>query len=1190
MLKQFIGSHFHMKYTPLPENEKERLKVLHNSQVFDAVYEAHFERITELTSSICETGFAFITLLDQNKQWYRSNKFLTTEEIPIENDFYQQTIKGSGILEVLNASNDNSFKPDRNHQYIKIIYYAGIPLIDSSGVTIGTLSVFDTKPGKELTLKQKKLMELLSQEVISLVNEVKTKKELSHFQKLYKLSNDLICEADTNGSLKRINPAFTTLLGWSDEDLLNNSFYNFIHPYDLQPTNDEFKKLALSKGSVAFINRLKTKKGEYRTLQWNAISETDSHKILAIGRDITKEKNLQQKILHNESKLKSLVENVRGFMFTHDLSGNFLFINNNGIQHLGFTKTEMQSMNLIDLIPQVYHTSFNEYLQKIKLKGKAEGLMTTRDKKGNHNVWIYNNTLDNTTANKPYVICNAIDITETHNFIRDLKNRNKKLNQANNIARLGTWELDLSAQKLIWSDITREIFEVDAYFEPNPETELSFYKSGKSRDSRFNALNAAVLHGNNWNLELELTTAKGNNIFIRSIGIPEIHEGRCTKIIGTVQDITKIKEMEASLISAKEDAEHANKAKSEFLANMSHEIRTPLNGIIGFTDLLIKTQLNETQQQYLSIVAQSGNALLNTINDILDFSKIEAGKLEMNRSKFSLYEMAAESADVIKYQVQSKGLEMLLNISTDLPKYIWADELRLKQILINLLGNAVKFTEKGEIELKVEALTNPELQEIKFRFSVRDTGIGINPDKKLKIFDAFSQEDASTTKRYGGTGLGLTISNKLLGLMNSKLQVESTRGKGSTFYFEILLQSESGEHANIQNIDAIKRVLIVDDNTNNRLIINKMLSLKQINSVEAKNGAEAIKLISNGERFDVILMDYHMPDLDGLETIKKIREILKDTVKDQPIVLLHSSSDEKIIKICEELHVHHRLLKPLKLKDMYNVLFQVISKKPEKHGSRLIEPERIDDAIQVLIAEDNAVNMLLAKTIVRRIAPNASIFEAKNGLEALELYKNTAIDIILMDIQMPEMNGYEATKKIRLTNDQIHVPIIALTAGNVKGEKEKCFAAGMDDFISKPVVAHTIALSLKKWLKNPKENPHSNLPVSTSEDPDYHFNIELLKEYVGDDARVLTKVLSLLRTELMNFSKEFKEHVLNKDLAKIQELGHKMYDTSIVSGLTGLAVIAKKIGSLTTYNDAEINSLLSSTSQEIKTAISLIIK
>lgn len=1179
-----------MKYTPLPENEKERLKVLQNSKTFDIVYEAHFERITELASSICDTNIAFITLIDKKKQWYRSNKMFSSDEIAIENDFYKQTINGTEIFEVFNAPTDIRFKTSHSHQYIKIIYYAGIPLIDTEGSTIGTLSVFDTKARKELTIRQKRLLELLSIEIVSLVNQIKSKKELNHFLKLYKLSPDLICETNAQGALQRINPAFLSILGWAEEDLLNNSFYNFLHPYDLQSTSDEFKRLESGKNAVSFTNRFKTKKGEYKTLQWTATIEADTHKVLAIARDVTRDKNIQQKISNSESKLKAFVENSQGFMFTHDFLGNLLFINNNGPQHMGFTRSEMQTMSLFDLIPKEHHSFLDTYLLELKTTAKAEGIVTTKHKKGNDIIWIFNSAVENKATSKPYVICNSIDITERHNLLKELKNKNNRLEQANIIARLGNWELDLAARKLIWSDVAREIFEVDNDFEPNPENELFFYKAGATRDSRFNALNAAVLHGNGWDLELELTTAKGHEIWIRSIGIPDFVDSRCNKIRGTIQDITKIKRMEANLVAAKEEAELANKAKSEFLANMSHEIRTPLNGIIGFTDLLIKTQLNETQQQYLSIVTQSGNALLNTINDILDFSKIEAGKLEMNRSKFNLYEMAEESADVIKYQVQSKGLEMLLNISSDLPKYIWGDELRLKQILINLLGNAVKFTEKGEIELKVEALTDPAQNEIKYRFAVRDTGIGINPDKKFKIFDAFSQEDASTTKRYGGTGLGLTISNKLLGLMNSKLQVESVPGKGSTFYFEIILQSEVGETLEIQNLDSIKKVLIVDDNTNNRLIINKMLSLKQIKSVEANSGHEAIRLITAGEKYDVILMDYHMPELDGLQTIKKIREILKDANNEQPIILLHSSSDETIIKACERLNVHHRLLKPIKLKDMYSSLFRVISKKPEKSNVVIQEAERMEDLIQVLIAEDNAVNMLLAKTIVRRIAPNATIFEAKNGLEALDIYKNTKIDIVLMDIQMPEMNGYEATKKIRGIKHKGHTPIIALTAGNVKGEKEKCFTAGMDDFISKPVVAHTIALSLKKWLKNPSEDPHSELSLLPSENATHHFNIELLKEYVGDDESVLTKVLSLLRTELMNFAKEFKEHVEDKNLNKIRELGHKMYDTSIVSGLTALAIIAKKIGAAGTHDEADINQLLAQTQQEIKTVISLIIK
>ena len=424
--------------------------------------------------------------------------------------------------------------------------------------------------------------------------------------------------------------------------------------------------------------------------------------------------------------------------------------------------------------------------------------------------------------------------------------------------------------------------------------------------------------------------------------------------------------------------------------------------------------------------------------------------------------------------------------------------------------------------------------------------------------------------------------------MGSQLQVESIMNRGSVFYFEIILESEHDESVVHENLDKIKNVLIVDDNKNNRLIISKMLALKHITSVEASSGFEAIELIENLNSFDVILMDYHMPDLDGLATIQKIREVNKSTVKNPEIILLHSSSDETIVKTCEELSINHRLLKPIKLKDMYNCLSRVISKKLEKTIVPVQESERIDEPIQVLIAEDNVVNMVLARTIVRRIAPNAKIFEANTGLEAVAIYMKTTIDIILMDIQMPEMNGYEATKAIRTITHKPYTPIIALTAGNVKGEKEKCLAAGMNDFISKPVVAHTIALSLKRWLKNHCDDLHEDEPLSQEQSSNVHLNLERLKAYIGDDDSVLTNVLSLLRIQLMNYLTEFKEISVNTDLSELLLLAQKVYDTAKVSGLTALTDIAKKLTSINTYDETDVNDLLQQAQREIEISIEVI--
>jgi signal transduction histidine kinase/CheY-like chemotaxis protein len=543
-------------------------------------------------------------------------------------------------------------------------------------------------------------------------------------------------------------------------------------------------------------------------------------------------------------------------------------------------------------------------------------------------------------------------------------------------------------------------------------------------------------------------------------------DGSVGGIMMFTQDITESSRQRGELHKAKEQAEQASLAKSEFLANMSHEIRTPLNGVIGFTDLVLKTVLSPTQEQYLTIVNESANALLGIINDILDFSKIESGKLELDIEKCDLYELGSQAVDINTYQAQRKSLEMLLNVSEDLPRFIWTDELRLKQVLINLLSNAVKFTEKGEIELKIVALEAPSKDHTLFRFQVRDTGIGIKLAKQHQIFEAFSQEDGSTTKKYGGTGLGLTISNQLLGLMGSKLELISSPGNGSTFFFDIRLKSEEGDPLEWTDLSMIKRVLVVDDNENNRIIIEQMLLLRGISSVAVKDGFDAIELLNKGAQFDVILMDYHMPEMDGLETIRKIRKRFNSKSDTQPIVLLFSSSDDDtVVRACDELDINSRLVKPVKMRDMYYALSHLYQVKKTRGNGPVAQTEGSKKRIHVLIAEDNLINMLLAKTIVRRIAPNAEIHEASNGLECLEHCKLKVPDIILMDVQMPEMNGYEAATYIREQLLLKELPIIALTAGNVKGEKEKCILAGMNDFLSKPVLEDEIAQAFRNWLK-----------------------------------------------------------------------------------------------------------------------------
>ncbi|MDQ1859194.1 response regulator [Chryseobacterium sp. WLY505] len=536
-------------------------------------------------------------------------------------------------------------------------------------------------------------------------------------------------------------------------------------------------------------------------------------------------------------------------------------------------------------------------------------------------------------------------------------------------------------------------------------------------------------------------------------------------VIISIQNITNAVKINEELKNAKETADIASKAKSEFLANMSHEIRTPLNGVIGFSDLLLTTPLNEIQMQYLNYINESGENLLSIINDILDFSKIESGKMELLIEKCDVYDMLSQVINVIIYQSQKKNIELLLNIEPGLPKILFMDEARLKQILINLLGNAVKFTEKGEIELKVEKLRMDD-NTVTLRFSVRDTGIGIPVEKQKYIFDAFTQENSSISKQYGGTGLGLTISNNILGYMGSHLSLSSTKEKGSVFFFDIEIPYEISQLKEEDEI-TIKTALVVDDNETNRIILEHMLSYKNIKSTLASNGMEALEILLKGERFDVILMDYHMPLMSGLETIDKMTGLFNQRKETAPFIILSSSSEElSIFTSVRKIQNAHLLLKPIKSHELYKTLKKVdrsytveISKDQSEKVSHLIAPE-----LEVLLVDDNVVNMVLNNRMVKAIAPGIQLTEAVNGLQALEECRKKQFSIILMDVQMPIMSGIEATQNIRMLPGYEHIPIIGVTAGNVLGEKERCLEAGMNDFLPKPVRKADLIEVLKKYI------------------------------------------------------------------------------------------------------------------------------
>ena len=538
-------------------------------------------------------------------------------------------------------------------------------------------------------------------------------------------------------------------------------------------------------------------------------------------------------------------------------------------------------------------------------------------------------------------------------------------------------------------------------------------------------------------------------------------EDRISGIIGIGRDITAQKKSEEDAINARIQAEAASRAKSEFLANMSHEIRTPLNGIIGMTDLALDTELTLEQQEFLTTVKLSADALLAVINDILDFSKIEAGKVDVEAVDFDIRECIETSLKTLVLRAEEKGIELLCDISPDLPEVICGDPTRLRQVLLNLVGNAIKFTSEGQIaiESKIETKNSESLL---LHFVVSDTGIGISEEKQNVIFNAFTQADTSTTRQFGGTGLGLTITSRLVEMMGGKIWVVSQIGKGSEFHFTVQCAVGTAPKTEPNEITpnislAGVRVLVVDDNGTNRQILEKLLTRWGMQPTCVGSGADAIAALnvekSRSNSYQLILTDMHMPTMDGLTFVEFIRTEMDDLPS--TIMMLSSTGWRGDTARCRELGISAHLIKPVRQKELREAISRSLvqnGRKADGQLPKLSKPQferRV--GFRVLVAEDNLVNQRLVQHLLEKRGHQTTL--AGNGREALERTESERYDLVLMDVQMPELDGLQATRLIR-EREKIsgeHLKIVALTAHAVKGDEDRCLDAGMDGYLSKPI-------------------------------------------------------------------------------------------------------------------------------------------
>ncbi len=1021
-----------------------------------------------------------------------------------------------------------------------------------------------------------------------------------------------IIETDLNGIIRKFNKGAENLLGYtSDEVVKKEEILKFHDSEEILERVEELDVKAPKTLKEFEILTYNAMQGKFDSHEWT-YTRKDGSKFpvqlvttsvtnntgeligfLGIATDISRIKNIESELGESEQRLHFALEGSGDGVWDWDIPNGKQYMSDQAKKMLGFDPEESLT-NVEEWDSRIHpeereksEKALQDYFNNIVPIYYIEKRIKSKD--GTYK-WILDRGKIiewDAKGNPLRMIGTQTNISERKNAENLIKENEARFRSLYELSPVGIGLIDVKSGKFI--NANKALLKSTGHsLKEFTSHSFTHHISNENLDDNKIQFNNFIKSG---------TREAFESVFIRKDGEPfpvlisgvKMKDASGNKIIlSTIQDITRRKKMEDSLINAKLKAETANKSKSEFLANMSHEIRTPLNGVIGFTDLLMKTELNPSQKQYMSTVYNSANALLDLINDILDFSKIEAGKLEISVEKTDLLYLCGQTIDIIKHQAHEKDLEVLLNISSDINRYIYADSVRVRQVITNLLGNAVKFTESGEVELKIDAVplaNSPDQME--YTFIIRDSGIGIAPENLKKIFNAFDQEDSSTTRKYGGTGLGLTISNKLLGLMNSKLELKSELGVGSEFSFKIIFKTEKGDNSLQENSKEINRVLVIDDNKNNRIILKEMLAIGNIETQLVSNGIEALQALEGKNIYDLAIVDFNMPYMNGIELIEQIRNKLNYSAEELPLILLHSSADdEKIHKACKDLKVQFNITKPIQIDQLFNMLKNIkVPLTPIISNEVVHRVEETDIVFNILIAEDNPVNMFLAKTIIKKALSNANILEAGNGEEAVKMFKSEKIHLIFMDVQMPILSGFEATQVIRKLEDEgQHIPIIALTARTVKGEKERCQEFGMDDYVTKPVVFNTISDVIKKFLLTPSVKPIQEEELVVISDA-VHFNKEELLEKLEGDEEGYAQLMEMVKTNLSDIQANLDIAIENEDMDNVRKVAHSLKGSSLNCGFYALKELASALEHLKT----EKKSVLLTHNKNIKKEINIVL-